>query len=30
MFWLLLGVGILTLVVLAGWLSPPLAFLIAG
>lgn len=28
MFWLLLGVGILTLVVLAGWLSPPLAFLI--
>ena len=30
MFWLLLGVGILTLVVLAGWLPPPLAFLIAG
>jgi fumarate reductase subunit C len=30
MFWLLLGLGILTLVVLAGWLSPPLAFLIAG
>jgi fumarate reductase subunit C len=29
MFWLLLGLGILTLVVLAGWLSPPLAFLIA-
>lgn len=28
MFWLLLGLGILTLVVLAGWLSPPLAFLI--
>ena len=30
MFWLLLGLGILTLVVLAGWLSPPLAFLMAG
>ena len=30
MFWLLLGVGILTLVVLAGWLPPPLAFLMAG
>jgi fumarate reductase subunit C len=30
MFWLLLAVGLLTLVVLAGWLSPPLAFLIAG
>lgn len=29
MFWLLLGLGVLTLVVLAGWLSPPLAFLIA-
>jgi fumarate reductase subunit C len=28
-FWLLLGLGILTLVVLAGWLPPPLAFLIA-
>lgn len=30
MFWLLLGLGVLTLVVLAGWLSPPLAFLIAA
>jgi len=25
-----LGLGLLTLVVLAGWLSPPLAFLVAG
>jgi len=30
MFWLLLAVGVLTLVVLAGWLSPPLAFLMAA
>ena len=30
MFWLLLGLGILTLVVLAGWLPPPLAFLTAA
>ena len=28
-FWLVLGVGALTLVVLAGWLEPPLAFLLA-
>lgn len=27
-FWLVLGVGMLTLVVLAGWLEPPLAFLL--
>jgi fumarate reductase subunit C len=27
-FWLVLGVGALTLVVLAGWLEPPLAFLL--
>jgi len=27
-FWLVLGVGSLTLVVLAGWLEPPLAFLL--
>jgi fumarate reductase subunit C len=29
-FWLVLGLGTLTLVVLAGWLEPPLAFLTAG
>ena len=28
-FWLVLGVGTLTLVVLAGWLEPPLAFLLS-
>jgi fumarate reductase subunit C len=27
-FWLVLGVGTLTLIVLAGWLEPPLAFLL--
>ena len=30
MFWLLLGLGFLSLVVLAGWLPPPFVFLIAG
>ena len=30
MFWLLLGLGSLTLAVLAGWLPPPFAFLLAG
>jgi fumarate reductase subunit C len=30
LFWLLLGLGILTLVVLAGWLPPPLAFLMVA
>lgn len=29
-FWLVLGLGTLTLVVLAGWLEPPLAFLTEG
>ena len=29
-FWVILGLGGLTLVVLAGWLDPPLAFLIEG
>ncbi len=28
LFWIILGLGILTLVVLAGWLDPPLAFLL--
>jgi fumarate reductase subunit C len=28
-FWLVLGIGSLTLVVLAGWLEPPLAFLLS-
>jgi hypothetical protein len=27
-FWLVLGVGALTLIVLAGWMEPPLAFLL--
>jgi fumarate reductase subunit C len=29
-FWIVLGLGTLTLIVLAGWLEPPLAFLIDG
>lgn len=29
-FWIVLGIGGLTLVVLAGWVDPPLAFLIEG
>ncbi len=29
-FWLVLGLGTLTLLVLAGWLSPPLEFLLSG
>jgi fumarate reductase subunit C len=29
-FWVVLGLGGLTLVVLAGWMEPPLAFLLAG
>ena len=29
-FWVVLGVGALTLVVLAGWVDPPLAFLLDG
>ena len=29
-FWVVLGLGALTLVVLAGWLEPPLAFLLDG
>lgn len=29
-FWIVLGLGALTLVVLAGWLEPPLAFLLDG
>ena len=29
-FWVVLGLGTLTLIVLAGWLEPPLAFLIDG
>ena len=29
-FWLVLGLGTLTLLVLAGWLSPPLEFLLGG
>jgi fumarate reductase subunit C len=29
-FWLVLGLGTLTLVVLAGWVSPPLEFLLSG
>ena len=29
-FWIVLGLGTLTLVVLAGWLEPPLAFLLEG
>ncbi len=29
-FWIVLGIGGLTLVVLAGWVDPPLAFLIDG
>ena len=29
-FWLVLGIGALTLVVLAGWVEPPLAFLLDG
>ena len=29
-FWVVLGLGALTLVVLAGWLDPPLAFLLDG
>lgn len=29
-FWTVLGLGVLTLVVLAGWIDPPLAFLIEG
>ncbi len=29
-FWIVLGLGALTLVVLAGWLEPPLAFLLNG
>ncbi|MCG8370967.1 MAG: hypothetical protein MJA32_10700 [Proteobacteria bacterium] len=29
-FWVVLGLGALTLVVLAGWLDPPLAFLLEG
>ena len=29
-FWVVLGIGALTLVVLAGWLEPPLAFLLDG
>jgi len=29
-FWLVLGLGALTLVVLAGWMSPPLEFLLSG
>ena len=29
-FWLVLGLGTLTLLVLAGWISPPLEFLLSG
>ncbi|MDH3577582.1 MAG: hypothetical protein OEO71_07145 [Gammaproteobacteria bacterium] len=29
-FWVVLGLGALTLVVLAGWMEPPLAFLLEG
>ncbi len=29
-FWLVLGLGAITLVVLAGWVSPPLEFLLSG
>lgn len=29
-FWIVLGLGALTLVVLAGWMEPPLAFLLDG
>ncbi len=29
-FWVVLGLGALTLVVLAGWMEPPLAFLLDG
>jgi len=29
-FWVVLGIGSLTLVVLAGWVDPPLAFLLEG
>ena len=30
LLWLFLGLGIVVLVVLAGWLPPPLAFLLTG
>ena len=29
-FWVILGLGAVTLVVLAGWMDPPLAFLLEG
>ena len=29
-FWVVLGLGAITLVVLAGWMDPPLAFLLEG
>lgn len=30
LFWTVLGLGVITLVVLAGWMDPPLAFLLEG
>lgn len=30
LFWMILGLGVITLIVLAGWMDPPLAFLLEG